>query len=114
MIFGLILILAIVVILAFFIGKNIGNVCSIWFFNTFENVPVATLVFIAFAAGIVFSIICIIIYKIRESDKEDRAEKRKKAELKKAKKQEKINKKKSLLKKAEKIESSASETTESK
>jgi len=64
MIFGLICILALVVILAFFIGKNLDNTTAIWFFKNFENKNVIIIVFIAFAAGIIFSLICFMIGKI--------------------------------------------------
>lgn len=106
MVFGLILILAVIVVLAFFVGKNIPNLCTIWFFKTYEQIPVAILVFAAFAAGIVFSIIVISFIKLNASPKKEKKEK-----LPKSKKgtsevsdkpAEKINKKKSLLKKAEK------------
>lgn len=61
MIFSLIVILGIVIFLAFFVGNNLSNVCTLWFFKTFENMPVAMLVFISFAVGIVFSILCFFI-----------------------------------------------------
>ena len=61
MIFLLILFLAFVVFLAFFIGHNITNVCAFWLFKNFESLSVLYLVFISFACGIVFSLIVIII-----------------------------------------------------
>ena len=103
MVFGLILILAVIVILAFFVGKNIPNLCTIWFFKTFEQIPVAILVFAAFAAGIVFSIIVISFIKLNASPKKEKLPKAKKGSSEVSDKPaEKINKKKSLLKKAEK------------
>ena len=67
MIFALIVFLLVVIFLAFFIGKNLSNVCNFWFFNSFENVPVSVLVLIAFGVGIVFSIIVFAIYKIKKA-----------------------------------------------
>ena len=67
MVITLIVFLAIVVFMAVFIGKNLQNVCSLWIFKSFENVPSAVLVLIAFAAGIVFCILLIIIYKLKKS-----------------------------------------------
>lgn len=67
MVLTLIVFLAIVIFMAVFIGKNLQNVCSLWIFKSFENVPSAVLVLIAFAAGIVFCILLIIIYKLKKS-----------------------------------------------
>ena len=53
--------------MAVFIGKNLQNVCSLWLFKSFENVPSAVLVLFAFAAGIVFCILLIIIFKLKKS-----------------------------------------------
>lgn len=65
MIFTLILILAVVIFLAFFVGKNLSNLCTLWIFKTFTNLPVAMLVLISFGAGIIFSILFMMIYKLR-------------------------------------------------
>ena len=67
MVLTLIVFLAIVIFMAVFIGKNLQNVCSLWLFKSFENVPSAVLVLFAFAAGIVFCILLIIIYKLKKS-----------------------------------------------
>lgn len=67
MVLTLIVFLAIVIFMAVFIGKNLQNVCSLWLFKSFENVPSAVLVLIAFAAGIVFCILLIIIFKLKKS-----------------------------------------------
>ena len=75
MVLTLIVFLAIVIFMAFFIGKNLQNVCSLWLFKSFENVPSAVLVLIAFAAGIVFCILLIIIYKLKKSFIDDETEK---------------------------------------
>lgn len=64
MVFGLIVIIFLIVFVAFFIGKNIGHECTLWIFKTFENLPVSTLVLSAFAAGIVFTLICLLLIKI--------------------------------------------------
>ena len=66
MVATLIFILAIVVFLAFFVGLNLENVCSIWFFKQYTDIPVSVLVFIAFAAGIIFSILIYFISQLRK------------------------------------------------
>lgn len=71
MVFALIVFLLIVVFLAFFIGFNLDNVCTIWLFKLFENVPVSVLVFLSFAAGIVCSLIFILIGKFRNTFKSE-------------------------------------------
>ena len=67
MVLTLIVFLAIVIFMAVFIGKNLQNVCSLWLFKSFEYVPSAVLVLFAFAAGIVFCILLIIIFKLKKS-----------------------------------------------
>lgn len=69
MVFSLVIILLIVVFLAFFVGKNLSNVCTIWLFSDFSGIPVSVLVFIAFGCGIVFSILCIVIGRLKKSGK---------------------------------------------
>lgn len=64
MIATLVIFLFVIVFLAFFIGKNLSNLCTFWFFKTYTDLPVAILVFIAFAAGIVFSLILISLSKV--------------------------------------------------
>lgn len=65
MIFSLILLLAIVVFLAFFIGFNISNTCTFWFFNTYTDISVTTVAFISFAAGIVVALLIVLIAKLK-------------------------------------------------
>lgn len=67
MIVSLILLILVVVFLAFFIGSNISNSCTFWFFKTYTNVPVVTLVFIAFAAGVIIALLVILIAKLKTS-----------------------------------------------
>ncbi len=73
MVFSLVVILLIVVFLAFFVGKNLSNVCTIWLFSDFSGIPVSVLVFIAFGCGIVFSILCIVIGRLKRSGKKTAA-----------------------------------------
>ena len=82
MIISLILILAIVIFIALFIGKNLGNSCPVWFFKSFEDKNVAVIIFIAFAAGIVFSIICMLIGKFASSGKNSFSDKPKNSTVK--------------------------------
>ena len=67
MIFVLVLFILVFVFFAFFIGKNLSNVCNFWFFKSFENIPAAVLVLIAFSMGIAFSILIFIIAKIKQN-----------------------------------------------
>lgn len=102
MVFTLILILAAIVFLAFFVGKNLTNTCTFWLFKTFEKLPVSMLVLIAFGAGIVFSILVVLIYKLRQpvssADVDYEVSKRMKKEQ---QKKAKLEKKAILLKKKE-------------
>lgn len=99
MVFTLILFLAVIIFLAFFIGKNLSNVCTFWLFKTFTNLPVAVLVLIAFGAGIVCSLLLVFIMKFRNKVASNAVsindEKREKAE-KKIRKLSKKNKNKSV------------------
>lgn len=104
MVITLIVFLAIVIFMAVFIGKNLQNVCSLWIFKSFENVPSAVLVLIAFAAGIVFCILLIIIYKLKKSFADEEPEKSS-AQIKREKQQKKseIQEKKAALKREKKL-----------
>ena len=78
MIISLILILLLVVFMAFFIGLNLSNVCTFWFFKTYTGLPVAVLALIAFGAGIIFALLFILVAKMKAppSDAEARAAKK--------------------------------------
>jgi len=89
MIFLLVLFLLVVVFLAFFIGMNLTNLCTLWLFKTYTEVPVAILVLISFGAGIVFSLLLLLISKFRSSMNNSATE----AEIKRRLKTEKRNKK---------------------
>ncbi len=101
MVVSLILILALVVFLAVFIGHNISNVCTFWFFKTYTDLPVTILVFIAFASGIVLSLLCVLFYRLRKSDEEKEVQAAKsrvqKAEEKERRLQEKNDKKEAKI-----------------
>ena len=90
MIITLILIILLIIFMAFFIGMNLINACTFWFFKTFTNLPVAVLTLIAFGAGIIFALLFILVAKMKAppSDAEERAvrklEKKAKAAAKKA------------------------------
>ena len=64
MIAALIIILLIILFLAFFIGKNLTNVCTLWLFKTYTDKSIVVVIFIAFAAGIVFSLLCYLVAKL--------------------------------------------------
>ena len=78
MVVTLILILLIVIFMAFFIGMNLSNLCTFWFFKTFTDLPVAVLTLIAFGAGIIFAMLFIFVAKMKAppSDAEERAAKK--------------------------------------
>lgn len=91
MIFTLVVLLLVIVFFAFFIGMNLSNICqSFWFFKTYTNIPVAVLVLIAFAAGIVVSILFFLVAKLKASAKEDRERQVIVQEEKPSKRQERI------------------------
>lgn len=71
MVILLVLVLAITVFMAFFIGKNLDFTCSLWLFKTFENRPVSMVVLWSFAAGIIFTVLCILIFKFVKALKSD-------------------------------------------
>ena len=75
MVVTLVLILLIVIFMAFFVGLNLSNVCTFWFFKTYTNLPVAVLALIAFGAGIIFALLFILVAKMKAppSDAEERA-----------------------------------------
>lgn len=106
MVLTLILILLIVIFMAFFIGMNLSNVCTFWFFKTYTDLPVAVLALIAFGAGIIFALLFILVAKMKApaSDAEVRAQKKLE---KKAKAEEKLRlaKEKQAAKQAKKQKS---------
>lgn len=91
MVVTLILILLIVIFMAFFIGLNLNNYCTFWFFKNFTELPVAILTLIAFGAGIIFALLFIFVAKMKAppSDAEERAVRKLQKEAKKAAKQAK-------------------------
>ena len=89
MIVSLILILLVIIFMAFFIGLNLSNVCTFWFFKTFTDLPVAVLALIAFGTGIIFALLFILVAKMKAPPTD--AELRAQTKLeKKAKAEEKI------------------------
>ena len=87
MVVSLIFVLILVVLLATFIGHNLGAealVQHFWFFKQYDNVPVILLVFIAFGAGVALSLLCVLFARLRKADEERNAknvtDKAKKAE----------------------------------
>ena len=126
MIAALIIILLIILFLAFFIGKNLTNVCTLWLFKTYTDKSVVVVIFVAFAAGIIFSLLCYLIAKfIRLSHENEVADarnlglkekkKQDKLDQKLAKQQEKLNKKQNAAtpvetKSENKVESSSKST----
>ena len=107
MIAALIIILLIILFLAFFIGKNLSNVCTLWLFRTYTDKSVVVVIFIAFAAGIIFSLLCYLIAKFIRLSHENEVADARNLGLKEKKKQEKIERK--LAKKASAAAPSKSE-----
>lgn len=104
MIVSLILILLLIIFMAFFVGMNLSNACTFWFFKTYTDLPVAVLALIAFGAGIIFALLFILVAKMKApaSDAEIRAQKKLE---KKARTEEKLRiaKEKQAEKEAKKI-----------
>ena len=102
MIAALIIILLIILFLAFFIGKNLTNVCTLWLFKTYTDKSIVVVIFIAFAAGIIFSLLCYLIAKFIRLSHENEVADARNLGLKEKKKQDKIDKK--LAKQQEKLD----------
>ncbi|MBR4790187.1 MAG: hypothetical protein IK024_04755 [Treponema sp.] len=107
MIAALIVILLIILFLAFFIGKNLSNVCTLWLFKTYTDKSIVVVIFVAFAAGIIFSLLCYLIAKFIRLSHENEVADARNLGLKEKKKQEKIERK--LAKKASAATPSKSE-----
>lgn len=73
MIFSLICLLAFVILIAVFIGKNLGNSCSIWFFKDFGQTNIVVIIFIAFAAGIITSLLLFFIGRCLKQVKQSKS-----------------------------------------
>lgn len=67
----LIVFLVLVVFLAFFIGNNLTNLCTFWFFKDMPDTSVLVLILCSFAAGIIFSIVIFFIGKLKLLSKEN-------------------------------------------
>ena len=104
MVVTLVLILLIVIFMAFFIGLNLSNVCTFWFFKTYTDLPVAVLALIAFGAGIIFALLFILVAKMKAppSDAEERAA-RKLQKKAKAEEKARLAKEKQTAKDAKKV-----------
>lgn len=96
----LICFLLLIVFLAFFVGKNLSNFCTIWFFKNYTNLSVATLVFIAFASGIAVALIVLFIAKLRRSARASAVENKIAAAEEEVRKSEKAKRKAEKIKKS--------------
>ncbi len=68
MMVALIVLIALVIFLAFFVGKNLTSVANtFWFFKTYTNISALVLVLVAFACGIIIAVLCLIICKLKAS-----------------------------------------------
>lgn len=110
MVLALILILLIFIFLAFFVGKNLTNVCTLWLFKTYTGLSVTVVVFIAFAAGIVFSLLCYLVAKLIRASHENEVADAKNFAQKQQKKQGKLDKK--VQKQEEKLKKKAAPAAE--
>lgn len=108
MVFLLVLFLLVVIFLACFIGFNLSYTCTLWLFKTYENVHVAILVLIAFGAGIVFSLLLMLISKLKSSMTNSAVE----SEVKKRVKSEKREKTEQKLNKFKRGKKNKTETSE--
>ena len=89
MILTMIITIAVAVMLAVFIGKNLAYSTSIWFFKDFGETNVAVIVLLTFAAGIVFALLCILLGKIIKDSKAVEKENEKEKIIKEVKKENK-------------------------
>ena len=89
MILTMIITIAVAVMLAVFIGKNLAYSTSIWFFKDFGETNVAVIVLLTFAAGIVFALLCILLGKIIKDSKAVEKENEKAKIIKEVKKENK-------------------------
>lgn len=106
MIISLVLILLLIIFLAFFIGKNLTNLCTLWIFKTFTELPVSLLVLISFAAGIIFSLLLVLFFKLKTPKQDVKIENEAKS-LQKIKEKSIVNKKKNKIQnKKEELENS--------
>lgn len=58
--------LALIVLVAVLTGFNLSNRCTIWFFHTYENVPVFAALVGAFVAGAIVSVPFVVAKKNRK------------------------------------------------
>lgn len=98
MVAALILILVVCVFLAFFVGKNITNMCTFWLFKTYTDLSVTVIVFIAFAAGIVFSLLCYLAAKLVKASRKNEIDDASKNAKQEQKKQDRFDLKMEKLK----------------
>lgn len=96
MITTLIVLILVVIFLAFFIGFNVQNQATVWFFSTYSNVPVVLIIFISFAAGVAIALLIALIAKLRSPSKK---------EVEKDSAKEEKDKNKDLKEKIKKLES---------
>lgn len=79
--FKLLGVLALIVLVAILTGFNLSNKCTIWFFHTYENIPVFAAIVGAFIAGALTSIPFVIakknkkIRQLKEEGKKDKPSK---------------------------------------
>lgn len=76
MVLTLLSIIVIIVMIAMFVGKNLAYSTPIWLFKTFDETNVVVIVFLAFAAGMVFAVLCILLAKIMQAAKSSEEEKK--------------------------------------
>ncbi len=127
MVLKLILTILIIVLISFFTGFNLQNVCDIWLFGkTFSNVPVFITALISFAAGILATLLAVFFApkkKLTSEQARAEAERLEQKEKKRLERQQKMQKKieqakaraeKSSEKKSGKNSSSSNENSDEK
>lgn len=97
MVLKLIVTILIIVLVAFFTGFNLENVCNIWLFGkTFSNVPVFITALISFAAGILVTLLAVFFApkkKLTSEQARAEAERLEQKERKRLERQQKMQKK---------------------
>ena len=101
----------IIVFIAFLIGKNLENLCTVWFFSEFQDISVIVLIFVAFCAGVLTALLFMLFAKVIKYSKQKNTATTE-IQTVKERKIKKDKKKIGLLKKAEKINEKTDEPAE--
>lgn len=74
MIAVLVILVLLFIFISIFVGFNLSNTCNFWFFHHFTDVHVFVLVLFAFLAGVVLTLIAVLIGKIVKTIKNKKSD----------------------------------------